>query len=60
MWWEATLEGMMEDQRAVMLPPYYPRMNRPYLDGEVSVVKAKAREPFKVEFVEKVFGTQYF
>eukprot|EP00592_Proboscia_alata_P000779 CAMPEP_0194368600 /NCGR_PEP_ID=MMETSP0174-20130528/16793_1 /TAXON_ID=216777 /ORGANISM="Proboscia alata, Strain PI-D3" /LENGTH=385 /DNA_ID=CAMNT_0039145013 /DNA_START=101 /DNA_END=1258 /DNA_ORIENTATION=- len=60
LWPETTLEGMTEDQRAVMLPPYHPRMNRPYLDGEGQVVKAKAREPFKVEFDEKVFGTRYF
>jgi|EP01047_Picozoa_sp_COSAG01_P022174 hypothetical protein len=59
-WPEAALDGMSEAQRAVMLPPYHPRMNRAYVDQDGHHVSAKAREAFKVEFDEKVFGTRYF
>ena len=52
--------GYDRGSKAVMLPSYQPLMNRPYLDWEGIVVKANAREPFKMEFDEKVFGTQYF
>ena len=58
LWPETALEGMTEDQRAVMLPPYHSQINRPYLDGEEIVMKEKARVPFKVEFDKKVFGTR--
>ena len=51
---------MSEAQRAVMEPPYHPRMNRAYVDQDGHHVSAKAREAFKVEFDEKVFGTRYF
>jgi len=46
--------------RAVLLPPYHPRMNRPHLDENGNRVLAKPREAFKVEFDERVFGTRYF
>ena len=45
---------------AVMEPPYHPRMNRPYVNADGDAVAAKARESFKVEFDEKVFGSRYF
>jgi len=48
------------DFRAVLLPPYHPRMNRPHLDEHGNRVLAKPREAFKVEFDERVFGTRYF
>ena len=52
---------MTPAQRAVMLAPFHPRMNRPYLDpGTGAAVDAKAREAFKVEFDEKVFGARFF
>uniref|UniRef100_A0A7S1Z3A8 Uncharacterized protein n=1 Tax=Ditylum brightwellii TaxID=49249 RepID=A0A7S1Z3A8_9STRA len=60
MWPGSALEGMTDSQRAVMLPPYHPRMNRPYVDSAGNAVGAKPRESFKVEFDEKVFGTKYF
>lgn len=63
-WPRAALAGMSEAQRAVMLAPYHPRMNRPYLDpgsfNGKEATSAKAREAFKVEFDEKVFGAKYF
>jgi len=61
LWPKEFTEGMDKAQLAVMLPPYHPRMNRPYVDGETGeAVQAKAREPWKVEFDEKVFNTRYF
>lgn len=60
MWPDVTLQDMTESQLAVMLPPFHPRMNRPYLDKDGQAVEAKERESFKVEFDEKVFGTRYF
>jgi len=61
MWPADALEGMTPAQLAVMLPPYHPRMNRPYVDPKTGeVVSAKARESFKVEFDEQVFGAKYF
>jgi len=60
LWPESTLDGMSESQLAVMLPPFHPRMNRPFLDGGGAVHPARAREAFKVEFDERVFGAKYF
>jgi len=61
LWPASTLAGMTDEQLAVMLPPYHPRMNRPYLDPETGeLVSAKPRESFKVEFDEKVFGARFF
>jgi hypothetical protein len=60
MWPLKTLEGMTDAQRAVLLPPYHPRMNRTCLDASGAALKAKPRESFKVDFDEKVFGTRYF
>ncbi|KAL3895667.1 MAG: hypothetical protein SGPRY_013457 [Prymnesium sp.] len=59
-WPEATLEGMTDAQRAVMLPPYHPRMNRAYVGADGEAKEPKARESFKVEFDERVFGSRYF
>lgn len=59
-WPASTLEGMSEAQRAVLEAPYHPRMNRAYVNPEGSHVPAKAREAFKIEFDEKVFGTRFF
>ena len=47
-------------QLAVMAAPYHPRMNRAYVNEQGEAVTAKKREAFKVEFDQKVFGTQYF
>ena len=51
---------MSEAQRAVMAPPYHPRMNRTHVNKKGEAVSAKKRESFKVEFDERVFGTRYF
>ena len=59
-WPEAALEGMSEAQAAVMQAPFHPRMNRPYVGKDGVAVPPRAREAFKVEFDEKVFGTRYF
>ena len=47
-------------QRAVLEPPYHPRMNRTSVDRRGEAVAARAREAWKVEFDERVFGTRYF
>lgn len=54
------LEGATEAQRAVLEPPYHPRMNRPFLNSDGDKCDAAPREDFKIEFDEKVFGTRYF
>jgi len=59
-WPAPFLDGMTPAQLAVMEAPYHPRMNRPYLDTNGQHMNAKAREEFKVEFDEKVFGNKYF
>ena len=60
-WPEEALEGMSDAQKAVLEPPYHPRMNRPYVNVQTGeAVEAKPRESFKVEFDEQVFGRRYF
>ena len=59
-WPASALEGMSEAQLAVMQPPFHPRMNRSYVNGEGEAVAAKPRESWKVEFDERVFGSRYF
>ena len=59
-WPAKTLEGMTPGQRAVMQPPFHPRMNRVCVDEAGEAVEPKPRESFKVEFDEKVFGSRYF
>ena len=51
---------MSEAQRAVMEAPYHPRMNRTYVTPEGAAAAPRPREPFKVEFDERVFGSRYF
>jgi hypothetical protein len=59
-WPEAAVDGMSDAEKAVMEAPYHPRMNRAYVNEKGEAVTAKAREAWKVEFDEKVFGTRYF
>jgi len=59
-WPQSVYEGATEAQKAVLEPPYHPRMNRTYVDPHGVAQSAKAREDFKVEFDEKVFGSRYF
>lgn len=59
-WPEASFEGATDAQKAVLEPPYHPRMNRPYLTSKAECREAKKRESFKIEFDEKVFGSRYF
>mmetsp|Transcript_23293 Transcript_23293/g.70763 ORF Transcript_23293/g.70763 Transcript_23293/m.70763 type:complete len:359 (+) Transcript_23293:29-1105(+) len=59
-WPESVLDGASEAQRAVLEPPYHPRMNRTSVDRRGEAVAARAREAWKVEFDERVFGTRYF
>ena len=59
-WTAATTEDMTPAQAAVMLPPFHPRMNRPYVGTDGEVVEPRAREDFKVEFDARVFGARYF
>ena len=59
-WPDAFVDGMSAAQRAVMEAPFHPRMNRAYVNTDGEAVEAKAREAFKVEFDETVFGRRYF
>lgn len=59
-WPEAATAGMSEAQLAVMAAPFHPRMNRTCVGRDGEPVLPKPREPFKVEFDEKVFGSKYF
>ena len=59
-WPADALEGMSEAQSAVMQAPYHPRMNRTYVTPEGKAAPPRPREPFKVEFDERVFGSRYF
>ena len=51
---------MSAAQRAVMEAPYHPRMNQTYVTPEGAAAAPRPREPFKVEFDERVFGSRYF
>ena len=51
---------MSAAQRAVMEAPYHPRMNRTYVTPAGEAKAPRARESFKIEFDERVFGTRYF
>jgi hypothetical protein len=59
-WPASFLEGTSAAQRAVMEAPYHPRMNRTCVGGDGTAIAARARESFKVEFDEQVFGSRYF
>jgi ectoine hydroxylase-related dioxygenase (phytanoyl-CoA dioxygenase family) len=59
-WPASATDGMSPAQAAVMLPPYHPRMNRPYVGADGQAVAPRERETFKVEFDQRVFGTTYF
>jgi hypothetical protein len=59
-WPENAYTGATDAQKAVLEPPYHPRMNRTYVDIHGKSQNARLRESFKVEFDEKVFGTRYF
>ena len=53
-------EGATDAQKAVLEPPYNPRMNRVTLDNGANARQPRAREGWKVEFDERVFGTRYY
>ena len=59
-WPDAFVDGMSAAQRAVMEAPFHPRMNRSYVSPDGEHKAPRARESFKVEFDEKVFGSRYF
>uniref|UniRef100_A0A7S0IN47 Phytanoyl-CoA dioxygenase family protein n=1 Tax=Calcidiscus leptoporus TaxID=127549 RepID=A0A7S0IN47_9EUKA len=59
-WPAAALDGMSDAQRAVLQPPFHPRMNRPYVDADGAYMPPREREAFKTQFDEKVFGRRYF
>eukprot|EP00962_Isochrysis_galbana_P028789 scaffold9128_cov126-Isochrysis_galbana.AAC.3 len=59
-WPSSATDGMSPAQAAVMLPPFHPRMNRPYVGSDGQAVAPREREAFKVEFDQRVFGTTYF
>lgn len=59
-WPASAYEGATEAQKAVLQPPFHPRMNRAWVDEKGQAKKAATREAFKVEFDEKVFGSRYF
>lgn len=59
-WPDDWVEGATEAQRAVLEPPYHPRMNRPYVGSDGEHRTPRPREGFKVEFDERVFGRKYF
>ncbi|OUS44892.1 hypothetical protein BE221DRAFT_146858 [Ostreococcus tauri] len=60
-WPSEWLEGTNDAQRAVLEPPYHPRLDRHAVaDDGVNVIKPAPREEFKVNFDEKVFKSKYF
>ena len=59
-WPAETTDGMSDAQAAVMEAPYHPRMNRTYVTPAGEAKAPRARESFKIEFDERVFGTRYF
>ena len=66
LWPKAILEGMTEDQKAVLEPPYATRLDRPLLsplsddpDSPVEI-ETLSRVPEKKQFDRDVFGTKYF
>eukprot|EP00238_Polyblepharides_amylifera_P013672 CAMPEP_0196593796 /NCGR_PEP_ID=MMETSP1081-20130531/76607_1 /TAXON_ID=36882 /ORGANISM="Pyramimonas amylifera, Strain CCMP720" /LENGTH=316 /DNA_ID=CAMNT_0041917883 /DNA_START=293 /DNA_END=1243 /DNA_ORIENTATION=- len=58
-WPEKTYEGITEEQRAVLEPPYGNRLDRPKVDADNSV-QIQKRTEFKKGFDKEVFGTEYF
>jgi len=61
-WGGAALDKCTPAQRAVLLPPYAPRLERPMVprDGDAGEVTHYARAPEKKAHDVKVFGTDYF
>ena len=53
------LEDLTESERAVLQPPFHPRLDRLTLgdDGEVTT---QSRAGFKKDHDAKVFGSKYF
>ena len=58
-WPETYLEGMTEDQKAVMLPPFTNRFDRPYLGDDGKIAGVSGRSQLKKDFDQRVFGTKY-
>lgn len=62
-WPSSLVEGMSEQELAVVAPPYALYLDRKYLeiDGDdVVAVKEVTRNPVKKEFDKKVFGETYY
>ena len=59
-WPAAYTAGMSDAQKAVLLPPYHVRCERPVLTADGSGVTVTARAPAKKEFDRRVFGTEFF
>jgi len=60
-WPETWYDGMNAAQRAVLEPPYHPRLDRDAVaDDGINVIKPAPREAHKVDFDEKVFKSKYF
>jgi hypothetical protein len=58
-WPKDIYPGMTEAQKAVLLPPYAIRLDRPVQDGEGGL-RVESRSDKKKAFDKEVFGTRYF
>ena len=56
----ADLDGLSEEQAAVLQPPFHPRLDRTTLDESGAVKLPTPREQHKKDFDLKVFGKPYF
>ena len=54
------LAALTEAERAVLQPPFHPRLDRPTVSDEGEAEQPAPREDFKKAFDQKVFGKNYF
>jgi len=59
-WPAAFTAGMTDAQRAVLLPPFHPRLDRPVVTDGGELAAGASRAPVKKAFDRRVFGTEYF
>lgn len=52
-------EGLTQAERSVLEPPYHPRLDRPSLQHDGTIL-VQSRADFKKEHDAKVFGSKYF
>jgi len=54
------INGLTEAEKAVLQPPFHPRMDRVLLDEQGQAAPVTPREEHKKVFDQKVFGKNYF